>query len=411
MTEPWQWNVTEAARQIAAKRIASREYVHALLARIAHHEPRLQAWAQLAGDAAEAEASNCDADTMRGVSRGPLHGVAIAIKDILDVAGMPTRVGSDLTDCRSATSDAEVVRKLRASGAIILGKTAMTAFAAMDPAPTRNPWNGDHTPGGSSSGSAAAVAAQMCAASLGTQTAGSVLRPAAYCGIVGLKPTYDAVSRKGLTPCAWSMDHIGVMARDVADVEFLFGILADAATPLKNDGNAAPVIGIAQSHFDATDPDVAESFKRVVDTLSGAGATVVPVRLPDGFEALAATGIVTMYAEMAASHRDLFARRRDEYPPRLHVLVEAGLAVSASDYIHAQRVRHRASQAFKLARQCHRAADADNGRACACGPRQHGRLALQYSIQRFRPSGDHAAMRDVERRSADRRAGSGGAHP
>jgi aspartyl-tRNA(Asn)/glutamyl-tRNA(Gln) amidotransferase subunit A len=346
MTEPWQWNAIEAARQIATKRIAACEYLHALLARIARYEPRLQAWAQLAGDAAEAEASSCDADTARGASRGPLHGVAIAIKDIIDVAGMPTRVGSDLTDCRRVTSDSEVVRKLRAAGAIVLGKTSMTAFAAMDPAPTRNPWNGDHTPGGSSSGSAAAVAAQMCAASLGTQTAGSVLRPAAYCGIVGLKPTYDAVSRKGLTPCAWSMDHIGVIARDAADVELLFGILGDAAMPIKSDGNAAPVIGIAQSHFDATDLDTAEAFKGAVDTLSGAGARVVPVRLPDGFEALAAAGIVTMYAEMAASHCDLFARRRDEYPPRLRVLVEAGLAVSAPDYIHAQRVRHRASAAL-----------------------------------------------------------------
>ena len=127
---------------------------------------------------------------------------------------------------RVPSNDAEAVARLRSAGAIVLGKTAMTAFAAMDPAPTRNPWNSDHTPGGSSSGSAAAVAARMCSVAIGTQTAGSILRPAAYCGVCGLKPTYEAVSRAGVVACAWSMDHVGPIARDVGDLALMFGVLA-----------------------------------------------------------------------------------------------------------------------------------------------------------------------------------------
>lgn len=343
MTGPFQWGVIEAAQQIRTKRISSRDYVRALLARIAEYEPALQAWAELAADRAEAEAIECDEETARGVSRGPLHGVPVAVKDNLDIAGLPTRAGSDLADDAAADADAEAIRKLRRAGAIVLGKTAMTPFAAMDPAPTRNPWNGRHTPGGSSSGSAAAVAAQMCAAALGTQTAGSVLRPAAYCGVVGLKPTYEAISRKGLLPCAWSMDHVGVIARDVDDVALIFGVLTDARPSEAPDGEAAPIIGMPDRGFEIAEADDAEAFAQAVDVLVDAGAKVVPVRLPDGFEALAAAGIVAMYAEMGAFHRDLFSRRGSDYPPRLRVLVEAGLSLTAADYINAQRVRRRAA--------------------------------------------------------------------
>jgi aspartyl-tRNA(Asn)/glutamyl-tRNA(Gln) amidotransferase subunit A len=338
MTEPFKWSVAEAAQHIAARRVSSREVIQALQARIAQHDASLQAWALLAGRTAGAEAAACDEDTARGISRGVLHGVPIAIKDNLDVAGMPTRAGSDLTDDLPAVRDAAAVLRLRAAGAIVLGKTAMTAFAAMDPAPTRNPWNGANTPGGSSSGSAAAVAAQMCGGALGTQTAGSVLRPAAYCGVVGLKPSYGATSREGLLPCAWSMDHVGVIARDVADIELMFGVLASQA-PRTGDGDTALVVGIPDRGFDIADAGAALAFDRAMDVLADAGASFISIDLPDGFEALSAAGIVTMYAEMAAFHRELFSRRSAQYPPRLRVLVEAGLKLSASDYLNAQRVR------------------------------------------------------------------------
>jgi aspartyl-tRNA(Asn)/glutamyl-tRNA(Gln) amidotransferase subunit A len=343
MTDPFQWGVAEAAQKIRAKSISSREYVHALLGRIAQHEPALQAWAYVAAESAAAEAAIRDEETASGESHGPLHGVAIAIKDNLDVAGMATRAGSDLSNSAAATEDSEAVRSLRKAGAIVLGKSAMTPFAAMDPAPTRNPWNGRHTPGGSSSGSAALVAGQMCSAALGTQTAGSVLRPASYCGVVGLKPTYETIGRKGLVPCAWSMDHVGAIARDVEDVALLFGVFAGHRSMRAQAEIAAPVIGIADRGFDLDGSDNALVFKRAVDALAAAGAKVVPVRLPDGFEAICAAGIVTMYAEMGACHRDLFSRHAADYPPRLRVLVETGLSLSAADYINAQRVRRLAT--------------------------------------------------------------------
>jgi aspartyl-tRNA(Asn)/glutamyl-tRNA(Gln) amidotransferase subunit A len=340
MTEPFEWTVAETARHIAGRRVSSREVVAALQAQIAQHEPSLQAWALLAGEAAAAEAAACDDETAQGISRGALHGVPVAIKDNLDVAALPTRAGSDLTGDAPATTDAAAVARLRAAGAIVLGKTAMTAFAAMDPAATRNPWHGGHTPGGSSSGSAAAVAARMCGAALGTQTAGSVLRPAAYCGVVGLKPTYGAVSRDGLVPCAWSMDHVGVIARDVADTELMFGVLSGGA-PRAGEGNAPLVVGIPDRGFEPADADASLAFDRAVAVLTDAGASFITVDLPDDFETLSAAGIVTMYAEMAAFHRELFLRRAADYPPRLRVLVEAGLKLSASDYLDAQRIRRR----------------------------------------------------------------------
>ncbi len=343
MTQPYEWSVAEAAERIRDKRISSRGYVQALLARIRDYEPSLHAWAHLAGDWAEAQASQCDEDTVRGVSRGPLHGVAVAIKDNYDVIDLPTRGGSDLSDDKPAAADAVAVARLRRAGAVVLGKTAMTPFAAMDPAPTRNPWNGDHTPGGSSSGSAAAVGAQMCAAALGSQTAGSVLRPAAYCGVVGLKPTYDAVSRQGLMACAWSMDHVGVIARDVDDAALLFGVLTGAGPADSKDSDGQITVGIPDRGFDISDASDAEAFVGAVDVLAKAGAKIVSVEVPDGLQSLASAGILVMYAELAAFHRDLYSRRASEYPPRLRVLVEAGLSIAAPDYVNALRVRHHAA--------------------------------------------------------------------
>lgn len=343
MSEPFQWGVAEAADHIRARRISSREYVQALMMRISDHERSLRAWANVSGDLALEQASQCDEETARGVSRGPLHGVAIAIKDNFDVAGLPTRGGSDLTDDKQAAVDAAAVDRLRRAGAIVLGKTAMTPFAAMDPAETGNPWNLDHTPGGSSSGSAAAVGAQMCAAALGSQTAGSVLRPAAYCGVVGLKPTYDVVSRQGLMACAWSMDHVGVIARDVDDTALLFGILMSAGGAGKVDAGEAITVGIPDQSFDMADARDAATFQNAVGVLAKAGARIMPVKLPDGLQSLASAGILVMYAELAAFHRDLFSRRASEYPPRLRVLVEVGLSIGAADYVNAQRVRHAAA--------------------------------------------------------------------
>jgi aspartyl-tRNA(Asn)/glutamyl-tRNA(Gln) amidotransferase subunit A len=275
-----------------------------------------------------------------------LHGIPLGIKDNLATAGLETCAGSAILAGNVPAQDADAVRQLRAAGALTLGKTALTVFAAMDPASTRNPWNGQHTPGGSSSGSAAAVAARMCPAALGTQTAGSVLRPAAYCGVVGLKPTYGSVSRKGLVPCAWTMDHIGPIARRIDDVEALFCALAPAAAASPRDDTPV-VIGVPDRFFfDSLATDVGAAFEETIAAFGRAGARIVNTSLPAGFEALVEAGIVTMYAEMGAYHRDRFADRAADFPPRLSALVEVGLSIGAADYLRAQQIRRRETQAL-----------------------------------------------------------------
>jgi Asp-tRNA(Asn)/Glu-tRNA(Gln) amidotransferase A subunit family amidase len=323
MSEPWNLGVAAAARGIASGELSSRELTESLLARIELVDRDVQAWVRLAPK-----------QTPRP---GPLHGVALGIKDIIATAGLEMNVGSPLMAGNVPKADAPLVRRLREAGAIILGKTHMTEFAAMDPAPTRNPWNLAHTPGGSSSGSAAAVAACMVPGAIGTQTAGSILRPAAYCGIVGLKPTYDAVDRTGVFPCAWSMDHIGPMARSVEDVALLFRAMSGrSAQPQKTER-----IGVPDRYFFDCDADTGRAFEAVVKALD---ARIVRVKLPPTFEAGVHAGIVTMYSEMAAVHRERFAAHRDRYGWKLACLLDAGASVSAADYLRAQQVRRVAAR-------------------------------------------------------------------
>ena len=323
MTEPWKLGVAAAARAIDAGKLTPSDLVDALIARIDALDPQIQAWARIGRE--------------RKADKGALHGVPLGIKDIIATAGLEMNVGSPLLAGNVPSEDAPVIRRLRAAGAIVLGKTHMTEFAAMDPAPTRNPWNLGHTPGGSSSGSAAAVAACMVPGALGTQTAGSILRPAAYCGIVGLKPTYGAVDRTGVFPCAWSMDHVGPMARSVEDVALLYRVMAGVVLPKVED---RPRIGVADRYFDQrVDIDTRRAFEAVLQELKAAGAQVITAKLPKSFEAGVDAGVVTMYSEMAAVHRERNEAQRERYGWKLNCLLEAGRQVSAADYLRAQQVR------------------------------------------------------------------------
>jgi aspartyl-tRNA(Asn)/glutamyl-tRNA(Gln) amidotransferase subunit A len=338
MTEPWRLGVAEAARAIAARRISSAALVESLLARIERVEPELQAWARVDAENALAAARALDAKP----AHGPLHGVPVGIKDIFHTAGLEMNAGSPLLAGFVPDEDAPVVRRLREAGAIVLGKCAMTEFAAMDPAPTRNPWNLAHTPGGSSSGSAAAVAACLVPGTLGTQTAGSILRPAAYCGVVGLKPTYDALDRKGIFPCAWSMDHAGPIARSVEDAALLFRVMA--GTRPAEASREQLRVGIADRYFDQNlDADTRAAFDSAIRMLESAGAQIVPLTLPPSFEAGVDASIVTIYSEMAAVHRDRFAAHRDRYGWKITCLLDAGGEVSAADYLRAQQIRRLAA--------------------------------------------------------------------
>jgi aspartyl-tRNA(Asn)/glutamyl-tRNA(Gln) amidotransferase subunit A len=220
--------ITEAAGFIRRGELTPHDLLDQCLTRIDRYESKVRAWVVIDRDGAREQAERLAAELKAGQNRGPLHGIPMGIKDIIDVFDLPTGCGSKLWANSYARRDATCVERLRLAGAIILGKTVTTAFASFDPPITRNPWNLDCTPGGSSSGSAAAVAGGMCFAALATQTGGSITRPASYCGVCSIKPTYGRVSVDGVMPLAPSMDHVGVMANCVRDLAVVFKSIAGA---------------------------------------------------------------------------------------------------------------------------------------------------------------------------------------
>ena len=222
--------IHEAAEALRQEQVTPLELVEGCLANIERYEPSVHAWVLVDAEGARAEAKLRTEEFRRGQIRGPLHGIPIGIKDIFDVFDWPTAAGSKLWANSIARQDSEVVRRLREDGAIFLGKTVTTAYASFDPPVTRNPWNLKHTPGGSSSGSAAALALGMCLGAIGSQTGGSINRPASYCGVAGLKPSYGLVSCDGVVPLAPSMDHPGPMARCVRDLALLLQVMAAGST-------------------------------------------------------------------------------------------------------------------------------------------------------------------------------------
>ena len=241
----------------------------------------------------EAEQKRADLDS--GAGKGPLHGVPIGLKDIYYTAGIPTTACSKVYADFVPTYDATTVTLLKGAGAIMLGKTVTTEFACMDPSPTINPWNAAHTPGGSSSGSAVAVATGMCPAAMGSQTVGSVLRPASYNGVVGFKPTYGRVSRFGVIPVSWSLDTMGWMTRTVEDTGLLLQVMAghDPEDPVASrrevpdylaalESPKAPRIGLLRGFFhDNADLETRQHLNETVELLSRAGAVVEELQLPD----------------------------------------------------------------------------------------------------------------------------------
>src|SRR5438874_4144316 len=218
--------IHEAAADIRAGRLSPVDLLESCLGRIDRYEDRIRAWVLVDRDGARAEAKRLTDELKRGQYRGPLHGIPVGIKDIFDVFDWPTAAGSRLWANSIARQDATVVRKLREAGAVFVGKTVTTQYASFDPPPTRNPWNPQRTPGGSSSGSAAAVAMGMCLGALGSQTGGSIARPASYCGVAGCKPAYGRVSCRGVVPLAASMDHPGPIAPCVRDLAVVLQAIA-----------------------------------------------------------------------------------------------------------------------------------------------------------------------------------------
>jgi aspartyl-tRNA(Asn)/glutamyl-tRNA(Gln) amidotransferase subunit A len=329
--------VREAADRIRRGEVSSAALTEACLNRIAKLEESVLAWAHLDRDGALAAARERDTEARAGRHRGPLHGVPVGIKDIFDVAGMPTTAGARAFAHTRPTRDCGAVARLRAAGAVIVGKTHTTQFAFRDPAPTRNPWNPAHTPGGSSSGSAAAVAARMVPCAIGSQTVGSILRPAAFCGVVGLKGPHGLVPVDGAVPLAWSLDHIGPFARSVEDAALVLSVMADAKLePAPVD---APRLAIGRQLFDRAEPDLRRHLEGVVERLAQAGARVTELTLPPAFDGIHAAGTVVLEVEAAAYHQPAFAKYADDYGSGMREMLQIGLKRPATEYVNANRAR------------------------------------------------------------------------
>jgi aspartyl-tRNA(Asn)/glutamyl-tRNA(Gln) amidotransferase subunit A len=340
--------ITTASEAIRTGELTPIDLIEHCLKQIDRHEEKVRAWVLVDRDGARAEAERLTAELKKGQRRGPLHGIPIGVKDIIDVFDWPTAAGSTLWAKSIARKDAEVIKKLRQAGAIFLGKTVTTAYASFDPPVTRNPWNLSKTPGGSSSGSAAAVACGMCLGVLATQTGGSITRPASYCGVCGIKPTHGRVSLEGVVPLAFSMDHVGVMARCVTDLAILLQAVADVGgrvigaweAPEPNDylsaSSGEPAfleIGRLRGLFDDNaEPDMQTVFKAACDRLQEAGLAIIDCPLPAAFSEVIARHQNVMAVEAASFHEPRFRRHPEDYPPRIRSLIEEGLASSAAEY-------------------------------------------------------------------------------
>jgi len=341
-------SASDAARLIRDGVISSAQLVDACLARIQAVDPEVQAWAFLDPDHARAQAAAADEYRLSGRPLGPLHGVPVGVKDIIDTADMPTENGSVLHAGRTPSRDATVVAMLRAAGAVVMGKTVTTEFAAYAPGKTRNPHNAAHTPGGSSSGSAAAVAAGMVPAAIGSQTNGSVIRPAAFCGVYGFKPTHGLIPRPGVLPLARSLDTLGIFARTVEDVALVAEQLVGfderdpdsrprARIPFRELAAEEPPIPpllafVKTSRWDRTHPDTREAFAELMGTLGG----VEEVELIQSAEALEWHRQI-MEAEMAASLDREWTTGRDRLSDALRTQLGRGREVTAVDYQLARR--------------------------------------------------------------------------
>jgi aspartyl-tRNA(Asn)/glutamyl-tRNA(Gln) amidotransferase subunit A len=352
MQKPRELSIVTAMNRMRQRDLTAKELVESCLERIHQREDKLHAWVQVCEHEALEEARLCDKETRTGRWRGDLHGIPIGVKDIIHVKGMWTRAGCSVYEAHVAESDASAVYRLRKAGAILLGKTETTPFANNDPTITRNPWNQEHTPGGSSSGSGAAVADRMCLAALGTQTGGSVLRPAAYNGIVGFKPTYGYISVEGVIPVSWSMDHIGVLARCVEDAGILSRLMRDdhplpyapmaaiAKSPLKRAPGTPPRLGSILEYFETqVSPEALNHFSFVRDKFKQAGADVVDVRLPKSFNYEAIAHPIILQAELSSYHQTLFESHQGQYPPNIRARIEKGMKILALQYIEALHQR------------------------------------------------------------------------
>jgi Asp-tRNA(Asn)/Glu-tRNA(Gln) amidotransferase A subunit family amidase len=347
--ELWELGAVEAAEMIRAGRITSVELVESCLGRIRDTEARVEAWTYLDPEYALAQAKAADEWRLSGRLIGGLHGVPVGLKDIIDTADMPTENGSVLHAGRTPSRDAAVVERLRAAGAVILGKTVTTEFATRQPGKTRNPHNPAHTPGGSSSGSAAAVAAGMVPLTLGSQTGGSTIRPGAYCGVYALKATHGLISRHGMFQLSRSLDHVGLFARTVADLALLLEEVAghDERDPDTHPRARGPYRAVAgeeppieprfglfrTGRWSEVEEDARAAIEELVEHLGG---RVEAFEMTATAGELAEQHRVIMDAELAVNLDREWTSGREKLSAPLRARIEHGHQVRAPEYLRAK---------------------------------------------------------------------------
>jgi aspartyl-tRNA(Asn)/glutamyl-tRNA(Gln) amidotransferase subunit A len=340
--------------QLREGKTASSEITQLLLEQIHRTEPKLKAYVTVCERGALEQAEAADRKLKAGQAPGMLHGVPVSIKDLFETEGVLTTCGSKLRQSYVPKSDCTVVKRLKREGAIVLGKTNTHEFAlgAITP-PTRNPWNLDHIPGGSSGGSAASIAACSSIAATGSDTGGSIRIPCSFCGVVGLKPTYGRVSRAGVFPESWSLDHIGPITRSVEDAALMLGVMAghDPLDPTSSDEpvpdylrrlrdpTSGLMVGVPSNYFfERCDQEVSKSVQSAIEILMQLGCRRVDFRFPRSVEIVAAH-IAIDQSESSSYHRESLAQRPGDFQPDVRLLLEQGMFISAVDYIQAQRFR------------------------------------------------------------------------
>jgi aspartyl-tRNA(Asn)/glutamyl-tRNA(Gln) amidotransferase subunit A len=370
-----QLSLSEASQLVRSKKVSPVELTRECLSRIERLNPKLNAFITVTADSALAEARQAEAEIQHDGWRGPLHGIPIALKDLIDTAGVRTTAASGLFKDRIPARDAEIVRRLKAAGAVLLGKLNLHEFAYGGSSvisyfgPVHNPWNREYSPGGSSGGSVAAVAAQLCYGAIGSDTGGSVRQPAAYCGIVGLKPTYGRVSTSGVIPLSWSMDHLGPITRTVTDAALMLQVIAgydaqDTASidvPVPN--YAATIaaatsslrLGILRAYFyEALHPEIQaamEAALSVLKTLTRTPRDIAPLAASDTYASIMDPYVTILRAEAYVYHKEYVSKSPELYQAQTLKRIQAGADIATSAYIQArhqlEQIRRSVAQVFE----------------------------------------------------------------
>ncbi|MEK6710231.1 MAG: amidase [Nitrospinota bacterium] len=347
--------MSEGLARMAGGTLSAEDWARSLLSRIDQCEGRVRAWAQVDREGALEAARAADRARAEGRPPGPLAGAPYGAKDIFDIKGLRREAGTSLYRGHVPDADAACIARLRSAGAVALGKTVTTPFANSDPSVTRNPWDLSRSPGGSSSGSAAAVAAGMVPVALGTQTTGSTLRPAAFCGACALKPTYGRIPRSGIVKVSWTFDHVGLIARAAEDLARLLTVMSGPAAgddgapdvPVPDFAAAsAPrrpgrVLFLREDFLPLASPEVAGRTLAAVSLLRGKGVEVEEGRLPMGSDAIHAAHAIVRAVDAACYHNEMFRADMDAYPPSTRKTVTEGFMVPAVHYLNALRLRSR----------------------------------------------------------------------